>query len=136
MSRSSGKFGKQLRYVVQNTDPDSGAVVASAGKSEAGDRKRKGNDEIALAIKRKRDERNEEAAKPTVPARAKDPSASESNQQAAQTVPPFVPVPIEKSNATYMGGAKARDQADNTSLIMLGGAALTAWLFVQMKWGR
>lgn len=146
MANDKGQqFRRQLDRVAANTD-EAGRVRAAPAKSAAGEAKRKAQDQQGDKPLRPLDKQPYKRAKgdnlvvATAPqpahGKAKDDSAAERNQQAAQSVGPFVPVPIERSNSTMLGGAKARDQADNTTLLALGGTALACWMFVQMRYGR
>jgi len=144
------QFRRQLERVAANTD-DAGRVRAAPGKSAAGDAKRRAQAQDGDKPLRQLDKQPYKRAKSGSDAetttlasgkpaaqhgKAKSDGGNERNQQAAQSVGPFVPVTIERSNDVMLGGARGRDQGDNGALLALGGAALACWLFVQIKYGR
>lgn len=131
--RSKSQVMRGLDRLEANQD-EAGRVFANAAKSKEGAAKRRQLDEIpdptsavtaSGAVKRVRQH-----------AKAKDEHNTAQNQQAEQKAPAWIPVPVENSSSKYLGGNKYRDTGDNSSLLMLGGAAVVAYLFVQLKNSR
>ena len=134
---SSDTFLSKLAYAKSHIDPVTGLAVTAPGKSMAGDKKRRVERDTVSAIrKRRKDIEPVPQPAPATVGKVKDPEASASNSRAVQQGPPFVPVLEENSNQKMLGGYRARDGGDNNSLLVLGGFAAAAWLFVQLRYGK
>ena len=132
--RSKSQVMRGFDRLEANQDAETGKVLANAAKSKEGAHKRRLLDETpdptAVVTQSGAVKRNRQHAK------AKDEHDTAQNAQAAQNSPAFIPNVVENSSGKYLGSNKYRDTGDNSSLLLLGGAAVAAYLFVQLKNSR
>ena len=130
--RSKSQVMRGFDRLEANQDAETGKVLANAAKEGAHKRRLLDEtpDPTAVVTQSGAVKRNRQHAK------AKDEHDTAQNAQAAQNSPAFIPNVVENSSGKYLGSNKYRDTGDNSSLLLLGGAAVAAYLFVQLKNSR